>query len=88
MTTAEINTSRTIAPGAGIGDLLSAIAPKKRLPRVLGHQDDKLGYCIHECTRRSKAVVSDPSLGGSFPIVNTQAAIERDASKAAPRNRH
>lgn len=28
MTTAEINISRTIAPGAGISDLLSAITPK------------------------------------------------------------
>ena len=48
-----------------------------------GHPDGKLGYCIHECTGCSKAVVSDPSLGGSYPILNTQAAIERDASKAA-----
>lgn len=51
-----------------------------------GHPDGKLGYCIHECTRCSKAVVSDPGLGGSHPIFNTQAAIERDGSKAPLRN--
>ena len=48
-----------------------------------GHPDSKLGYCIHECSRCSHAVVSDPGLGGSYPILNTEAAIERDASKAA-----
>lgn len=53
-----------------------------------GHPDGKLGYCIHECTGCSKAVVSDSSLGGSFPIINTKAAIEQDASKAAPRNQN
>lgn len=53
-----------------------------------GHPDGKLGYSIYECTRCSKAVVSDPGLGGSYPILNTQAAIERDASKAALRNHH
>jgi hypothetical protein len=53
-----------------------------------GHPDGKLGHCIHECTGCSKAVVSDPSLGGSLPIINTQAAIERDASIAAPRNQN
>lgn len=53
-----------------------------------GHPDGKLGYCIYECTRCSRAVVSDPGLGGSFPILNTQAAIEWDASKAALRNQH
>ncbi|WP_231669749.1 hypothetical protein [Pseudomonas lini] len=53
-----------------------------------GHPDVKLGYCIHQCTKCSKAVVSDPNLGGSFQILNTQAAIERDASKTALRNQH
>lgn len=53
-----------------------------------GHPAGKLGYCIHECTRCSKAVVSDPGLGGPYPILNTQAAIERDASKAAACSSH
>jgi hypothetical protein len=52
---------------------------------ALSHPDGKQGYCIQECIRCRKAVVSDPRLGGSFPILNTLAAIERDASKAAPR---
>lgn len=53
-----------------------------------GHPDGKQGYSIQECTRCSKAVVSDPGLGGSFPILNTRAAIERDSSKAALPNQH
>ncbi len=53
-----------------------------------GHPDGKLGYCIHECTRCSKAVVSDPGSASSYPTLNTQAAIERDASKAAQRTHH
>lgn len=53
-----------------------------------GHPDGKLGFCIHECTRCSKAVVSDSILGGSYPILNTQDAIERDATRAALRNQH
>ena len=52
------------------------------------HPDAKLGYCIHECTRCSKAVVSDPGLSGSYPSLHTKAAMERDASKAGPRNQH
>lgn len=51
-----------------------------------GHPDGKLGYCIYECTRCSKAVVSDPGSAGSYPTLNTRAAIERDASKAAQGN--
>lgn len=47
------------------------------------HPDGKMGYCIYECSRCTKAVVSDPALGDQFPILNTQAAIERDAAKAA-----
>lgn len=53
-----------------------------------GHPDGKQGYCIQECTRCSKAVVSDPRLGGSFPILNTRAAIERDISNATRPNQH
>ncbi|AKT29482.1 hypothetical protein BV360_05584 [Pseudomonas syringae pv. actinidiae] len=48
--------------------------------------DGKLVYCIYECTRCSKAIVSDPCLGGFFAIMNSQAAIERDASKAVLRD--
>lgn len=55
---------------------------------ALGHPDRNMGYCIQECTMCSKAVVSDSSLGGSFPIINTQAAIERDASKASLSDQH
>nr|WP_237183626.1 hypothetical protein [Pseudomonas syringae]ARO45194.1 hypothetical protein [Pseudomonas syringae pv. actinidiae] len=50
------------------------------------HPDGKMGYCIFECVRCSEAIVSDPDLGGSFPILNTQAAIERDAAKAVLRD--
>jgi hypothetical protein len=52
------------------------------------HPDGKQGYGIQECTRCSKAVVSDPSLGGSFPILNTRAAIERDTSNPTLPDQH
>lgn len=49
------------------------------------HPDGKMGYCIFECTRCENAVVSDPALGGQFPLLNTRGAIARDAAKAAQR---
>jgi len=51
-----------------------------------GHPDSRLGYCIQECTKCGKAVARDPNLGGSFPILNTEATVERDAANAAKRN--
>lgn len=46
------------------------------------HPDGQMGYCIYECTRCPKAIVSDPALGGTFPILNTQAAIARNTGNA------
>ncbi|KPC01966.1 hypothetical protein QO021_28235 (plasmid) [Pseudomonas amygdali pv. lachrymans] len=71
-------------PGAKIMCMLG----RHDLQIAHGHPDGKLGYCIHECTGCSKAVVSDPSSGGSHPIINTPAAIERDASIATPSNQN
>lgn len=43
------------------------------------HPDSKLGFCIYECARCQKAVVSDPGARGHFSTLNTQAAIDRDS---------
>lgn len=49
------------------------------------HPDRNMGYRIVECSRCHKAMVSDPSQGGFYPIQNTQSAIARDSAKSDPR---
>lgn len=49
------------------------------------HPDRNMGYRIVECSRCHKAMVSDPALGGFYPILNTQSAKARDTAKVAQR---
>lgn len=61
---------------------------RHKLQQAFNHPDRKLGYHIVECTRCPAAFVSDPGVSGSHPILNTQAAIERDTAIAVQREHH